>query len=64
MREDYSKLSQEDYDRILLEIISGMTPATLIAYPGVMEILSEELNNDVLAAWDAEQPGQEDLDVA
>ena len=57
---DYSKMTQEDFDRVLLEIVGQMTPAQILVIPGVYEIVSEELNNDVLCAWEVEQEAEED----
>lgn len=57
---DYLNMRQEDFDRLLLEIVGQMTPAQILAIPGVYEIVSEELNNDVLCAWEVEQEAEED----
>lgn len=46
-------ISQEEFDSKLEEIVSTMTAASLLSYGGIYEILSEELNNDVIEAWEA-----------
>ena len=43
------EFSQEQYDQALYEIVTNMTVDTIASYPGVMEILSEELNNEILS---------------
>ena len=43
-------ITTEQFDSKLLEILSAMTAADLISIPGVYEIVSEELNNDVIDA--------------
>lgn len=50
-----SDCSTDDFDRILVEIINAETPDTLLAIPGIYEVLSEHYNNEVLDAWQAEQ---------
>lgn len=53
--DDYAKMSSEDYDRILLTMVNATRGDTLLAIPGVYELVSEEYNNAVLAAWSHEQ---------
>lgn len=43
-------VSQADFDKKLEELVSKMSTAELLATPGIYEILSEELNNEVLKA--------------
>jgi hypothetical protein len=56
---DYSKMTQEEFDEILMEIISEMTPASIMAITGVGEILREELNNEVLERWEQKSNSSE-----
>lgn len=51
----YDKMSTDDFDRLLAEVINKETPDTLLAIPGVYEVLAEHYNNEVLDAWQAEQ---------
>ena len=48
------KVSQEQFDQKLVEILSGMTAAQVLSLPGIYEILAEEFNNDVLDALNEE----------
>ena len=50
-RHDYDKMTSEDFDRHLLMVMSRMTMEQVLAIPGVYEVLSEELNNEVLDSW-------------
>jgi len=56
---DYSKCTNEDFDRILGEIVEGMTAAQILSYSEVSAILREELNNAVLDEWEREQHDHE-----
>ena len=47
-------MTNEQFDAKLEELVSRMTAAELMALPGFYEIVSEELNNEVLDALDAE----------
>ena len=49
---NYSKMTQEEYDSILFDIVNGLTIETLMSLPGIYEIVLEELNNDVLTEWE------------
>ena len=51
----YAKLSTEDFDRILIDLVNDTSSETLITIPGIYELLAEYFNNDVLDAWDHEQ---------
>lgn len=55
MRNQYADLSTEDFDRILVDILCGMSAEQIIAIPGVYEVLSEYLNNEVLDQWREER---------
>lgn len=57
----YAKVTTEDFDRLLAEVLynediceNGAAPR-LLAIPGIYEVLSEYYNNEILDAWDAEQ---------
>jgi hypothetical protein len=43
-----TEYTQDQYDETLMIIINSLSIATIISFPGVMQILSEELNNEVL----------------
>lgn len=45
-----STISQDDFDQKLVEILSGMTGASLLDIEGVYEAVSEAMNNDVIDA--------------
>ncbi len=51
----YDAMTTDDFDRHLLGVMECMTPAQILDIPGVYEVVSEELNNDTLDAWAAEQ---------
>ena len=51
----YSKMSQTDFDDILMEILSDWKASQLIDLPDIYEILSEEFNNKVLDIWSERQ---------
>ena len=58
---DYSKMTQEDFDRLLCRIVDEYPPPShLLSIPGVYEVVAEHFNNDVLAAWEAEQDDEEE----
>jgi len=57
---DPSNIPDAEFDRIFHEIVGEMTPATIMSYPGVAEILREELNNDVLQQWEQSQEDNTD----
>lgn len=62
MPRDYGTMTTEDFDRILLAMVAEMSAAQILAYGDVYTTLAEELNNDVLSAWDAERDEQEPED--
>ena len=51
---DYSKMTDADFDRILRDILKGMTGEQLLSIEGVYELVSEEFNNEILDRWAAE----------
>ena len=50
---DYGKMTQEEFDSILAEIVE--TTPGIIQIPGVYEILAEHFNNEVLDRWEQSQ---------
>jgi hypothetical protein len=58
---DYNKCSNEDFDRILRQIVKE-EGANLLDVPGVLELVSEYFNNEVLERWEEEQPEEEEED--
>ena len=44
-------ISNEEFNNILLEILSEMPANQLISVPGIYEILAEEFNNEILQKW-------------
>lgn len=49
---DYSSMTDEEFDKILEELVGQMTPAQILSYGEVNMILREELNNEVLTIWE------------
>jgi len=52
---DYSKMTQEDFYRLLADKMDEQPASSLLTVPGVYEAVSEEFNNDILSAWEVEQ---------
>jgi len=52
---DYSKMTDEDFMRILGNIMQEEGGRSILAIPGVYEAVSEHFNNEVLDRWSAEQ---------
>ena len=49
------EISNEDFDRILSEIINeDLTAKDILAIPGIYEILSEYYNNDIIGRYESE----------
>lgn len=48
----YDKMTADDFDRILREIIDELSTSELLSIPGVYEAVSEEFNNEVLSRWE------------
>lgn len=53
MTKKYSKMTNEDFDRILSDILQE-EGRNLLAIPGVYEVVSEHFNNEVLNRWENE----------
>jgi hypothetical protein len=43
-----SRITDDEFYEELVEVLSNMSPAEMLAISGVYEVLSEELNNEVL----------------
>ena len=56
---DFSKLSDIEFDKILMSILSETKASEMISVPGFYEIASEEFNNEVLNRWEQEQGDEE-----
>lgn len=54
-KDPYAEMPQEDFDRILLQILEEKTGAQLIHIPGIVEILNEHFNNEILDRWEEER---------
>lgn len=48
---DYSKMTQDEFDTVLSEIMDEAPASHLLSIPGVYEAVSEEFNNVVLDKW-------------
>ena len=55
---DYSKMDRSDFRKYLRQVLQGYTPESILAIPGVYEILSEELHDEVLDAWAEDNPDE------
>lgn len=58
----YSKMTDEDFDEILKDVLEDVCTGELLSIPGIYEILAEEYNNEVLDRWERRQPHAEDED--
>lgn len=57
---DYTAMTQQEFDDILLDLLDDMGPADLVGVPGVYEAVSEHLNNDILDAWKKKKESDDD----
>lgn len=55
---DYRNLTNEDFDRILGDIMQEAGGRAILTIPGVYEVVSEHFNNDVLDRWEQETQKQ------
>lgn len=55
---DYSKMSTEDFDRILADVMDNDNdkPSELLSLAGIYEVVSEHYNNTVLDEWAQQNP--------
>jgi ribonuclease HI len=49
LHRNIENVSDDEFDQELMNIIYNMSIPSIVSYPGVMEILREELNNEVLS---------------
>ena len=59
MAKDYSKISNEEFDAILAEILNEMTGEQILQIPGVYGEISEHFNNEALERWEQRQADKE-----
>jgi len=57
---DYNNMTQEEYDKILEELMDESPGSCLLPIPGVYEAVSEHFNNDILSIWEKRQMEEED----
>lgn len=50
-KEVSKEITVEEFDSILMDIVSEMSPLALFNITGVSELISEALNNDILKEW-------------
>ncbi len=58
------RITDEDFDRILRDLVDQEPASRLLAVSGVYEAVTNEFNNEVLAAWALENPEPEEEDDA
>ncbi|MCK9597884.1 MAG: hypothetical protein M0R06_02515 [Sphaerochaeta sp.] len=46
------KITNDEFDKILAEVLDENRASSLLSVPGIYEILSEEFNNEVLCRWE------------
>ena len=51
MATDYTNMTNDEFDEILLEVLMDANMGEVIRIPGVYELVSEHYNNDVLLIW-------------
>lgn len=52
---NYSKMTKDDFDRILYIRLKEETIQSIVNIPGVYQIVSKHFNNDILEMWEYEQ---------
>ena len=57
---DYSKMTNDDFARILNELVNQSPASDLFNIPGIYELVSEDYNNMVLEYWQQEQETEDD----
>lgn len=50
--QDYSGMTDEEFDEILVDIVDTAPTSSWFSVDGVYQALAEELNNDVLQEWE------------
>ncbi len=54
------KISDNEFDSILIELMDGLTSVDILAIPGIYQILSNELRGDILMLWEGRQEAEEE----
>jgi hypothetical protein len=57
----YDKMTDEDFDRLLLKQMEEDGMPVVLSLPGVYEAVSEYYNNSVLTEWEEENPEIEEI---
>jgi len=52
----YSEMTQADFDKHFDVLLDDLSAAELLSIPGVVELVREHYNNEVLEMWEAERP--------
>lgn len=52
----FARMTSDDFDAILAEIMNQAPASSLLSIPGVYECVAEHYNNEVLARWDRDNP--------
>lgn len=52
--QDYSQMTDEEFDSILAEVVAE-NASTLLSIPGIYEVVSEYFNNEVLDRWEQQK---------
>lgn len=60
---DFSKMTDEEFDNILMEIMNEEKASDLLIIPGIYEIVAEYFNNDILDVWEQRQLEKELGDI-
>lgn len=60
MTNRYKNMTDDDFDRILQDIVADMTAGEILDFGDVNAILREELNNQVLDRWEEENLTESD----
>lgn len=55
--QDYSNLTDEEFDRLLAEVLDENPASALLSIPGIYEVVSEHFNDVVLDRWKEAQHG-------
>lgn len=63
MAKPHEKMSTEDFDRILFDLVGEDSASNLLGIPGVYEIVAEHYHNEVLEAYDLEQEETEEAET-
>ena len=54
--DDFASITNEEFDKGLLDLMEESLPSTVLAVSGVYEALSEEWNNEILDRAIANRP--------